>query len=76
MFRPGYSETSDLIAKTLKVDLSVYFIEIVLKSLDEQLSEELINNMLKISGLPYNVIENVIERSDGNPFFIGHSHYL
>ena len=70
VFRPGYSETGDLIAKNLKGNLSLYFIEIVLKSLDEKLSEKLINNMLRISGLPYNIIENVVKRSDGNPFFI------
>jgi tetratricopeptide (TPR) repeat protein len=70
VFRPGYSETSDQIVKVLKDELSVYYVEISIEPLDGQLSEALIINMLKISGLPYNVMENIVSRSDGNPFFI------
>ena len=34
------------------------------------MSENLINNMLKISGLPFWAKENIVARSGGNPFFI------
>ena len=70
VFRPGYSETDDQIVKTLKDNLSVYYVEIVLKPLDKLSSITLINNMLKIISLPHKVSDQIVKRSDGNPFFI------
>ncbi len=70
VFRPGYSETSDRIVETVKEKLKVYHVEIVLQPLNERMSETLINNMLKIRGLPYGVRERIIKRAGGNPFFI------
>ena len=46
------------------------YIEIGLRPLDEKMSETLINNMLNISGLHHAVIDQIIGRSGGNPFFI------
>ncbi|MFC1823206.1 adenylate/guanylate cyclase domain-containing protein [Thermodesulfobacteriota bacterium] len=70
VFRPGYKETSDRIVETIKVKLLVYYVEIVLQPLDESMSEMLINNMLNIRGLQLSVIDQIVERSGGNPFFI------
>ncbi len=44
--------------------------EIRLEHLDVRSSETLINNMLKIKGLPMPVIRQIVSRSDGNPYFI------
>jgi class 3 adenylate cyclase len=48
LFRPGFPETGERILKTLKERLPVYYLEMVLEPLDEQLSEALIGNMLAI----------------------------
>ena len=70
VFRPGYSETSDRIVQTVKENLKVYHVEIMLQPLDENMSETLISNMLSIRGLPYGVKDRIIKRAGGNPFFI------
>jgi class 3 adenylate cyclase/tetratricopeptide (TPR) repeat protein len=70
VFRPGYRETGDRIAETVKKKLPVYSLEIVLEPLNEKMSEALISNMLNISGLHHAVIEKVTQRAGGNPFFI------
>ena len=70
VFRPGHKDTGDRIAETTKENLPVYYVEIVLKPLDGRMSEKLINNMLNIRGLHLSVIDKIVERSGGNPFFI------
>jgi tetratricopeptide (TPR) repeat protein len=44
--------------------------EIVLQPLDKSMSETLINNMLQVRGLSHSVVDRIIERAGGNPFFI------
>jgi len=68
--RPAYEETGDRIIKTLNEDLKAHYIEVKLTSLDDRSSETLINNMLKIKGLSRIVIDRIVKRSDGNPYFI------
>ncbi|UCF57723.1 MAG: AAA family ATPase, partial [Deltaproteobacteria bacterium] len=70
VFRSGYKETGDRIVETIKERLPVYYVEIDLQPLDERMSETLINNMLHIKGLQHAVIDQIVERADGNPFFI------
>jgi class 3 adenylate cyclase len=70
VFRPGHPNTGDRIIKTIKESLPVYYVEIVLKPLDERLSEILVSNMLNIKGLQLSIIDQIVERSGGNPFFI------
>jgi class 3 adenylate cyclase/tetratricopeptide (TPR) repeat protein len=70
VFRPGYKKTGDRIVETLKERLSVYYVEIVLKPLDERMSEALISNMLNLGGLRHAVIGQIVGRAGGNPFFI------
>jgi len=70
VFRPNHPETSEHILETLNNKLSVYHLEIYLQPLTEKMSETLINNMLKIRGLPYALIDQIVTRSGGNPFFI------
>ena len=70
VFRPGYRETGDRIAKTIKEKLPVYHVEIALVPLDERMSEALITNILNIEGLYHAIIRQITQRSGGNPFFI------
>jgi len=70
VFRPGNKETGDRIVETVKERLPVYYVEIVLEALDERMSEALITNMLNIGGLHHAVIEQIVQRAGGNPFFI------
>ena len=70
VFRPGHRETGDYIIKIVKEKFPDNFVEIVLEPLNEKMSEELINKMLNIRGLQHAVIEKIVKRSDGNPFFI------
>jgi class 3 adenylate cyclase/tetratricopeptide (TPR) repeat protein len=74
LFRPGYKETGDRLAGTLNQALKdnphfPYF-EIVLEPLAEEMSEVLIRNMLKLRELQHDLINNIVERTGGNPFFI------
>ena len=71
VFRPGYWGSDDATVETLKKripDLSV--VDIVVRPLDQENSEALINNMLNIKGLHHGVKRQIIERAGGNPFFI------
>jgi tetratricopeptide (TPR) repeat protein len=70
VFRPGYKETGDRIVETIKERYADLYVEIDLQPLDDRMSETLIDNMLSISGLKHPVINQIVERADGNPFFI------
>jgi len=70
IFRPGYQQKGERIIETIKERLPVYYVEILLEPLDEGMSEALIGNMLNISGLHYDIIRQIIQRTSGNPFFI------
>ncbi|MGD9329712.1 MAG: adenylate/guanylate cyclase domain-containing protein [Desulfobacterales bacterium] len=70
VFRPGHQKTGDRIIKTIKENLAVYYVEIALKPLDVRMSEILVSNMLNIRGLQLSVVNRIVERSGGNPFFI------
>jgi len=70
VFRPHHKETGDRIISTVKERLPVYYVEIQLEPLTEQLSETLIDNMLDIKGLHHGIRQKIIQRSGGNPFFI------
>jgi len=70
LFRPSYKETGDRIVETMKERGPEYYIPIVLQPLDEQMSKTLINNMLNIRGLNHAIIDQIVNRAGGNPFFI------
>ena len=70
VFRPGYKETGDRVVGTIKEKYLDHYAGIDLQPLDARMSEALINNMLKIKGLKHAVIDQIVERADGNPFFI------
>jgi tetratricopeptide (TPR) repeat protein len=70
VFRPGHRETGERIIETIKERHPGIYVEIILKPLDERMSEKLIYNMLNIPGFHHHIAEQIIYRSDGNPFFI------
>lgn len=70
VFRPGHKDTGERITTAVEKDESIYSITLKLDPLDPVTSETLINNMLKIKGLPRIVKDKVIDRTGGNPFFI------
>jgi class 3 adenylate cyclase len=70
VFRPRYSETGVRIVQHVADNFPNHFVEIELQTLDEQMSEALVNNMLNISGLPHAVRDRIVKRAGGNPFFI------
>jgi len=70
VFRPGYKETGDQIVEAIKERVPNSYVEIYLQPLNERMSETLINNMLQIKGLKHAVIDQIVERADGNPFFM------
>ena len=72
LFRPGYKETGDRLAESLKDNRrAYYYVEIVLEPLAEKTSEALISSMLNISKVQHTIITSIVERTGGNPFFIG-----
>ena len=70
VFRPNYKETGDRIIESVKNNSNIFFIELHLEPLGSRYSKTLINNMLKVSHFPRVIIDQIIERSGGNPFFI------
>ena len=70
VFRPGFENTGDRISKSVQNNEALNYEEILLKALDSNMSELMVNNMLKIDGLPYDVKHKIIDRTGGNPFFI------
>jgi class 3 adenylate cyclase/tetratricopeptide (TPR) repeat protein len=70
VFRPDHKETGDRIVETLKESLPAHYVDIEIQPLNARMSETLINNMLQIKGLQHAVIDQIVARADGNPFFI------
>ena len=70
VFRSGHRETGDRIVETSKEAFPEHSIELVLQSLDETMSEALIHNMVKIKRHHHPVIDQIVQRASGNPFFI------
>ncbi|MBI4766289.1 MAG: AAA family ATPase [Deltaproteobacteria bacterium] len=70
LFRPGYQETGDILAESLKDPPVNYYFEMILENLPEKISQTLIGNMLNLRDLPQAFITKIIERTGGNPFFI------
>jgi class 3 adenylate cyclase/tetratricopeptide (TPR) repeat protein len=48
----------------------VDFSEIAIKPLDQQMAETLIDNIVYVKGLPYELKQQIVDRAGGNPFFI------
>ena len=69
-FRPEFQETGERISKAIREKYSEYYVEIILRPLNEKKGEALITNMLNISGGYHAIIGQIVQRAGGNPFFI------
>ena len=70
VFRPDYPDTSRHLLETVHSRYGRIHLDIPLEPLNEAESETLIANLLKLSALPVVARELIIERTEGNPFFI------
>ena len=70
VFRPGYQDRGDRIAGTLREKHADKFVEIVLQPLDKKASQSLVENMLRTWNIPSPLMDRIVARSGGNPFFI------
>lgn len=70
LFRPADDETVQRILGAIKINHSLYHLEIVLGPLDERKSEILIANMLNLPGVYHGIVGQIVRRTGGNPYFI------
>ena len=70
VFRPHYEETGEVLRKAAIEQFPKLSTEIELHHLDTGQSDLLIDNLLKIEGLPDGIRNRIKESSEGNPFFI------
>jgi tetratricopeptide (TPR) repeat protein len=70
IFRPGYEDTGISIQTFLNEQFPEDNIEIELFHLDASNSDELIYGLLRTTGIPPAIREQIRIRSEGNPFFI------
>ena len=70
IFRPGYVETGQRIQTTISRDLPDYQVDIFLEPLDDRMSEAMISDMLDLKGFNQAVVRQIVQRAEGNPYFI------
>jgi predicted ATPase len=70
ILRPGYKETGDYLLNYLDEQLPDHHETLILESLNDHESGELIKNLLSKKILPSEVNELIIRKTQGNPFFI------
>ncbi len=70
LFRPAYPETGGRIKKNVRETLPGYYIEFMLDPLNEPMSKSLVSTMLNLGVVHNALIEKIIQRAGGNPFFI------
>ncbi|HOO70114.1 MAG TPA: AAA family ATPase [Spirochaetota bacterium] len=70
VFRPGYGETGERVMRSLENEFHSLHTHIRLEQLDSRQSGILMENLLCAAGFPQGLKDDIIARSDGNPFFI------
>jgi len=70
VFRPGYQETTGKMLERLNEAYSSCHTEILLQQLNDHESLKLMDNLLSMKGFPQKLKDDILSRSDGNPFFI------
>lgn len=69
-FRPYRSSTAWKIKAAAETDFSLCYQEFSLAPLDEIESGQLVDNFLALSDLPAGLRETILQKSEGNPFFL------
>jgi len=70
VFRPGYGDTTEKLLGSIKEDFAAYHTGIELEQLSDTESTQLMDNLLSMKGFPQKLKDDILSRSDGNPFFI------
>jgi class 3 adenylate cyclase/tetratricopeptide (TPR) repeat protein len=70
VFRPKYAETSERVLSFLQENFIEEATTVALRPLDENQSKTLVSNLLKNRELPRRILSQIVEKSEGNPFFI------
>jgi class 3 adenylate cyclase/tRNA A-37 threonylcarbamoyl transferase component Bud32/tetratricopeptide (TPR) repeat protein len=70
VFRPGYEKTGERILDHIVKRFDGFHSELYLEPLNQGECENLIQNLLNIKGLPIHVNKLLVDRAEGNPFFI------
>jgi predicted ATPase len=68
--RPDKDAPSWSTIESVHSKLSTRFFEIMLEPLDAEHSRELLGNLLDIEDLPESVHEVILQKAEGNPFFV------
>jgi len=70
LMRPDKAAPSWSTIESVHSKLSTRFSEIMLEPLDAEHSRELLGNLLDIEDLPESVHEVILQKAEGNPFFV------
>ena len=70
LMRPDKDAPSWSTIESVHSKLSTHFSEIMLEPLDAEHSRELLGNLLDIEDLPESVHEVILQKAEGNPFFV------
>jgi len=69
-FRPRRQEPSWGLHETAQRDFSHRYTAIPLQPLDQQNARQLVGNLLHVEDLPEKVRQSILDKSEGNPFFV------
>ncbi|MBI3243398.1 MAG: AAA family ATPase [Chloroflexi bacterium] len=69
-FRPDHQAHSWPVKQKAETDYAPYYTEIALSPLSTEDSGLLVNSLLAISDLPPKLRESILQKSEGNPFFV------
>ena len=70
VFRPGYTDTGELVTTFIRENYPSHWTKIELEPLKKSDSELLLTNLLQIKNFPHQLREQIVQRAGGNPFFI------
>jgi class 3 adenylate cyclase/tetratricopeptide (TPR) repeat protein len=70
VFRPGYLESRNNKIAAIGQKYPGCYTEVEIRPLEKADSENLIENMLHIEGLPHSFRDQIVDRAGGNPYFI------
>ncbi len=69
LFRPS-EEKGERLSKTARENHGSLYTEIMLYHLNEESCTELVGNLIKNSNVPPAIMESIVSRTGGNPFFV------
>jgi predicted ATPase/class 3 adenylate cyclase len=70
MLRPDKTAASWEVIRRIQQKITARYHSIVLEPLPDEQTDVLLTNLLGVQSLPKNVRDMIVERADGNPFFI------